>query len=311
MKILLLGANGQAGHELLTMLRPIGEVIAATRSGSLDDGSACQTADLADQPALRALLEKIGPDVVVNAAAYTAVDRAEQEPAIVDRINHLALATIGEWANGHKALVVHYSTDYVFDGTARTPYHESDPTAPLGVYGRSKLAGEKALRDSGAGHFIFRTAWVYAARGSNFLRTMLRVGAERAELRIVDDQIGTPTSAGLIATRTAEVLQRWMKMDEPDQKQALGTYHLTASTPCSWFEFATAIFDAAQAAGLIEHTPKLIAIPSSQYPTAAQRPAWSVLDNSKLALVFGLVAPPWRQGLSEVIERLREQETAC
>ena len=311
MKILLLGANGQVGYELLNTLRKSLRVIAATRSGLLDDGTACETADLADQPALSELLERIQPNVIINAAAYTAVDRAEQEAELADCVNHQALATLGSWAQGNKALVVHYSTDYVFDGSARSPYHENDPTAPLGVYGRSKLAGEEALRASGAKHFIFRTAWVYAARGSNFLGTMLRVGSQNDHLRIVDDQIGTPTPAGLIATRTVEVLLRWMKFDPHECDQALGTYHLTTSVPCSWFEFATAIFDEAYAAGIIGRKPKLTPIPTSQYPTPAQRPAWSVLDNGKLALVFGLAAPPWRQGLRTVIAELREQKKPC
>ena len=311
MKILLLGANGQVGHELLTTLRPAGRIIAATRSGLLDDDTACETSDLADQVALRELLEKIQPDVIVNAAAYTAVDRAEQQPGLADCVNHQALGTLGSWAQVNKALVVHYSTDYVFDGSAHTPYHENDATAPLGVYGRSKLAGEEALRASGAKHFIFRTAWVYAARGSNFLRTMLRIGTQNDHLRIVDDQIGTPTPAGLIATRTVEVLLRWMKLDVHERDQALGTYHLTTSVPCSWAEFATAIFDEAHAAGLISRKPKITPIPTSQYPTPAQRPAWSVLDNGKLALVFGLAAPPWRQCLHDVIAQLSEQKNPC
>ena len=311
MKILLLGANGQVGHELLTTLRSSRRIIAATRSGLIDDGTLCETADLADQPGLHALLERTRPNVIINAAAYTAVDRAELEAGLADCVNHQALATLGNWARENKALVVHYSTDYVFDGSASLPYHENDPTAPLGVYGRSKLAGEDALRASGARHFIFRTAWVYATRGSNFLRTMLRVGTQNEHLRIVDDQIGTPTSASLIASRTVEVLLRWMKLDANDREQALGTYHLTASVPCSWFEFATAIFDEAHLAGIIGRKPKLTPIPTSQYPTPAQRPAWSVLDNSKIALVFGLAAPPWRQRLRDVITQLREEKKPC
>lgn len=311
MKILLLGANGQVGHELLTTLRSRRRIIAAARSGLLDDGKPCETADLADQSLLRELLERVRPNVIINAAAYTAVDRAEQQAELADCVNHQALATLGNWAQANKSLVVHYSTDYVFDGSASSPYHENDPTAPLGVYGRSKLAGEEALRASGARHFIFRTAWVYAARGSNFLRTMLRLGAQNDHLRIVDDQIGTPTSARLIASRTVEVLLRWMKLDAADRDHALGTYNLTASVPCSWFEFATAIFDEAHAAGIIGRKPKLTPISTSQYPTPAQRPAWSVLDNSKLALVFGLTAPPWRQGLRDVITQLRDQKKPC
>ena len=311
MKILLLGANGQVGHELLVTLRSSRRIIAATRSGLLDDGAACETADLADQPALRELLERIHPDVIINAAAYTAVDRAERDAELADSVNHQALVTLGSWAQANRALVVHYSTDYVFDGSASLPYHEDDPTAPLGVYGRSKLAGEVALRASGAKHFIFRTAWVYAARGSNFLHTMLRVGSQNEHLRIVDDQIGTPTPAGLIARHTVEALLRWMRFDAHERDQALGTYHLTSSVPCSWFEFATAIFDEAHAAGIIGRKPELTPISTSQYPTPAQRPAWSVLDNGKLALVFGLASPPWRHGLRDVIDQLQKQKKPC
>lgn len=305
MKMLLLGANGQVGHELLTALKPLGEVVAATRSGTLADGSACEVADLGNNEDVQRLLDRVGPDCIVNAAAYTAVDRAETEIELADQINHRALATLGAWAKTHGALVVHYSTDYVFDGSGTTPYREDDATAPLGSYGRSKLAGEAALRDSGAAHFIFRTAWVYGARGSNFLLTMLRIGTQRDELRVVADQIGTPTPARFIAWQTAQVLQRWQALSAPDRAQAQGIYHLTTTSPCSWFDFADAIFDEAMAAGVIERRPSITPIPSSEYPTPAQRPTWSVLDNAKLALVFGLGAPPWRQGLRDVIAQLR------
>lgn len=306
MKILLLGANGQVGHELLTALRPLGEIIASTRSGRLADGAECEIVDLTDPASLLSLLDRISPELIVNAAAYTAVDRAESEPEQADLINHRAVAVIGDWASANDALVVHYSTDYVFNGKASTPYHESDATEPLGVYGLTKLAGEEALRASGARHFIFRTAWVYGPRGSNFLRTMFRAGAERDELRVVNDQIGTPTPAGLIASRTADVVQRWMKLDKAEQQQVLGIYHLTTTNPCSWFDFATEIFAQAQAAGVIERVPKLVPIPSSEYPTPAQRPDWSVLDNGKLALVFGLATLPWQQGLHDVVTQLRD-----
>src|SRR5665213_2342538 len=183
MKILLLGANGQLGFELLRALVPLGEVVAATRSGELAGGGECAIADLADVHSLASALDAAHADVIVNAAAYTAVDRAEDEPELADCINHRALAQIGAWAARHGARVVHYSTDYVFDGSgfggsAARPYREDDPTAPLGVYGVTKLAGENALRASGAAYLIFRTAWVYAARGHNFLRTMLRVAGE-------------------------------------------------------------------------------------------------------------------------------------
>lgn len=306
MNILLLGANGQVGHALREPLSRLGALTCATRSGVLDDGDACIIADLADAAALLSALEASKPEIIVNAAAYTAVDRAEDEPDLADRINHLAVAEIGVWAARNNALVVHYSTDYVFDGADSRPRHEEDVTTPLGVYGRSKLAGEIALRASGARHLILRTAWVYAARGQNFLRTMLRLGAERDELRIVDDQIGSPTPARWIAEVTTRVLQRLSLMEQQERELALGTYHLTASLRCSWHEFAVSIFEAAQQRGLLERIPRLLPIPTAEYPTPARRPAFSVLDNARLALVFGLQLPPWQQGLQEVIGEIAD-----
>ncbi|MEZ5460826.1 dTDP-4-dehydrorhamnose reductase [Dokdonella sp.] len=306
MNILLLGANGQVGHELREPLARLGRVACASRTGTLDDAGSCTSVDLADSEALLRVLETNKPDVIVNAAAYTAVDRAEDEPDLADRINHLAVAEIAGWAARNEARVVHYSTDYVFDGSDPKPRQEDDPTGPLGAYGRSKLAGEAALRASGARHLILRTAWVYAARGQNFLRTMLRLGAEREELRIVDDQIGSPTPARWIAGATVHILQRLERMKEQERALALGTYHLTASQRCSWFEFAAAIFEAARQRGLLQRIPRLLPIASSDYPTRATRPAFSVLDNARLALVFGLQLPPWREGLREVIGELAD-----
>lgn len=304
MNILLLGANGQVGHALREPLAAVGRLTSATRSGLLDDGSACLEVDLADTASLTRALDASDAKLIVNAAAYTAVDRAEDEPVLADRINHLAVAEIGNWASRHDALVVHYSTDYVFDGRSDRPWHENDATVPLGVYGRSKLAGEQGLRASGAQHLILRTAWVYAARGQNFLRTMLRLASERDELRVVDDQTGAPTSAPMIARTTVSVLQRWLAMDEKERELACGIYHLTASARCSWFEFAKTIFDEALRVGLLEKIPRLSPIASADYPTRAQRPAFSVLDNAKLALVFGQQPQPWTDGLHEVIGEL-------
>ncbi|HEX3123425.1 MAG TPA: dTDP-4-dehydrorhamnose reductase, partial [Rhodanobacteraceae bacterium] len=241
MKILLLGANGQVGFELARTLAPLGELQLATRDGLLASGEHCLHADLANPETLDAALHAAMPDVVVNAAAYTAVDRAEDEDNLADRVNHWALAVLGAWAARHGALVVHYSTDYVFDGAGTKPYREDDATAPLGVYGRTKLAGEDALRASGCDHLILRTAWVFAARGHNFLRTMLRLARERDELRVVDDQRGAPTTAGTIASATAQALSLWLSRDEQSRDAALGTYHLCAGGHCSWFEFAQAI----------------------------------------------------------------------
>jgi len=309
-RILLLGANGQLGRLLRESLVPLGEVVAATREGRLADGTPALRADLADPAGLAAALDAGAADLIVNAAAYTAVDQAEREPERADRINHRAVAEIGDWAARHGALLVHYSTDYVFDGRADRPYREDDAVGPLGVYGRSKLAGEEALRASGAAHLILRTAWVYAAEGHNFLRTMLRLAGERDELRIVADQTGSPTPAGLIAAVSAEAIAQWQAA-LPDRRASLqGTYHLTAAGRCSWHAFAEAIFDRAEAAGLIARRPRLVAIGSADYPTPARRPAWSVLDCERLQRRFGLHLPAWEQGLREVVDALAAARSA-
>jgi len=307
MKILLTGATGQVGFELSSALAPIGGIAAATRDARLADGSPCLRADLADADALRSALDAAKPDLIVNAAAYTAVDRAEDEPELADRINHRAVADIGAWAAQHGAGVVHYSTDYVFDGRGTRPYREDDATAPLGVYGRSKLAGEDALRASGAAHLIFRTAWVYAARGGNFLRTMLRLAAEREELRVVADQIGAPTPARWIAQATAAAIATWQARDATAGRGLGGTYHLVAGGSTSWFDFAGAIVSGAQARGLLARAPRVVPIATADYPTRAARPAYSVLDTGRLAAAFGLQCPDWRDGLGAVLDELAAQ----
>ena len=304
MKLLLLGATGQVGHELRTALAPLGEVIAATRGGQLADGTPCLRADLADARSLAEALDTAQAAVVVNAAAYTAVDRAEDEPELAERINHRALGEIGAWAAHYGARVVHYSTDYVFDGSAARPYREDDPTAPLGVYGRTKLAGEEAVRASGAAHLIFRTAWVYAAHGHNFLRTMLRLAGEREELRVVADQIGAPTPARWIAGVTAAAIARWHAAGEAGAADLAGTYHLVAGGQCSWYDFAAAIVHGAAARGLLARAPRMLPITTADYPTRARRPAYSVLDCTKLKTAFGLESSGWPVGLDEILDEL-------
>ncbi|HEX7325125.1 MAG TPA: dTDP-4-dehydrorhamnose reductase [Rhodanobacteraceae bacterium] len=288
MRILVTGANGQVGHELLRALAgggaaaanphlapratlsqgetektmnpsPVGkgagvrvrnwEVIPATRSGQLEDGTPCETIDLSDPGGLQAALGRIAPDLIINAGAYTAVDKAEDEPKLAQQVNAKAVRAIGVWAAQHGARVVHYSTDYVFDGTASAPYREDDVTHPVSAYGRSKLAGEIALCISGARYLIFRTAWVYAARGKNFLRTMLRLGAERDELRVVDDQVGVPTPAALIADVTVQAIARWYAEPDATSRQLDGLYHVVASGQTSWCGFARAIFERAAPTG--------------------------------------------------------------
>jgi len=296
-KLLVLGAGGQVGHELVRALAPVGEVVSATR----DDAGTLRV-DLANADSLAAALDAARADVIVNAAAYTAVDRAEDEPELADRVNHRAVAEIGAWAKRNGRRVVHYSTDYVFDGSSKRPYREDDATAPLGTYGRSKLAGEDALRASGARHLIVRTAWVYAARGNNFLRTMLRLAGERDELRVVADQTGAPTPARLVADASAAMLRQWL--DDGENAGRDGTYHLVSAGWCGWFEFAEAIVDGAADRGVIERRPRVVPIATAEYPTRARRPAYSVLDTSKVTAAFGLQLPDWRAGLESVFDQL-------
>ncbi len=293
MKVLLFAGNGQLGQELVRALAPLGVVVATTRSGALADGTPCETADFDQPDALHALLDRIQPGLVVNAAAYTAVDRAEDERDNAWRANAEAPGVIARWCAAADVTLVHYSTDYVFDGQGTRPYREDDATAPLGVYGASKLAGEDAIRAAGGRHLIFRTAWVYASHSANFLRTMLRLGAERDELRVVADQIGTPTPAALIADVTAHVLRHPVALS--------GTWHLTANGETSWHGFAEAIFDEAVAVGKLVRAPVVKAISSSEYPTRAKRPAYSHLDVRKLEADFRISLPGWREALHGVL----------
>ncbi|TBV76779.1 dTDP-4-dehydrorhamnose reductase [Pseudoxanthomonas winnipegensis] len=296
MTLLLLGANGQVGRELRRALAPLGEVVCTTRSGTLEDGAACEVADFDRPESLPALLDRLAPTVVVNAAAYTAVDKAEEDRDAAFRANAESPGALARWCAARGVPLVHYSTDYVFDGQGTAPYAVDAPTAPLGVYGASKLAGEEAVRAAGGQHLIFRTAWVYASHGKNFLLTMLRVGAQRDELRVVADQIGTPTSAALIADVTAQVLRQGAK--------ASGTWHLTAAGQTSWHGFAEAIFARAVAAGLLPRAPQVVAIPTSEYPTPARRPAYSCLDTTTLQRDFGIDLPAWETALDSVVAEL-------
>ena len=302
MRILLFGANGQVGHELRRSLAAQGEVITTTRSGRLDDGMACEVADFDLPDALPDLVARIAPAVVVNAAAYTAVDKAESDRDAAFRANAEAPSRIAEACACMGIPLVHYSTDYVFDGTGKRPYREDDPTAPLGVYGESKLAGEQGIRASGADHMILRTAWVYAPHGKNFLRTMLRLGAERDMLGVVADQIGTPTSAGLIADVTAALL--------PQAGTRSGTWHLTASGDTSWHGFAEAIFAGAVARGMLSRMPQVNAIGTADYPTPARRPAYSRLDTSRLQADFGVELPDWRVVCAHVLDEVARASAA-
>ncbi|TXH66400.1 MAG: dTDP-4-dehydrorhamnose reductase [Lysobacteraceae bacterium] len=297
MRILLFGANGQVGRELRRSLASLGEIVMATRDGALEEGGACELADFDQPQMLGALIASVAPDIVVNAAAYTAVDRAEQESEKAYRVNAEAPRMIAEACAARAAFLVHYSTDYVFDGGGFRPYREEDPTAPLGVYGASKLAGEEAIRASGARSMILRTAWVYAEHGRNFMRTMLRLAAERDELRVVADQVGTPTSAALIADVTAQALSRPAPLS--------GLWHLAASGETSWHGFAEAIVSGAYDRGLIPRRTHVTAIAAADYPTPAMRPAYSRLDTAKLCRDFAIVPPDWREALDVVLDHVK------
>jgi dTDP-4-dehydrorhamnose reductase len=305
-RILLLGANGQLGRTFLDHggLAARGELIIATRDGALAHGGHGETADLSIPELLPALLDRVRPEVIVNAAAYTAVDRAEQEEALATRVNGEAVGALGRWAAAHGALVIHYSTDYVFDGSRSQPYAVDAPTDPLGAYGRSKLAGEQALRGSGADHLTLRTAWVYAAHGHNFLRTMLRLGAERDELRVVADQHGAPTDTGLIVKASLAALDRWLQSDSAQRCTLAGTHHLVASGATTWYGFASAIFEQAVTAGALTRLPRITPISSAEFPTTAVRPAWSLLDNTGFQRHFAFPFHDWRQGLRETMQEL-------
>lgn len=301
MSFVLLGADGQVGFELHRALAPLGAITATTRSGKLPGGAECVALDITDTAAIVSMLRAARPRWIVNAAAYTAVDRAEDELAQALLANAQPLEAIGAVARELDAAVVHYSTDYVFAGDATRPYAESDPVAPINAYGRSKLAGEEALRTSGARHLLFRTAWVYGSRGRNFLRTMLRLAGERERLTVVDDQRGAPTTARLIAGTTAAVVARGARREAP-----WGTFHLAAGGETSWHGFAQQIVSGALRAGLIAREPAVDAIRSEDFPTRAKRPHYSVLDTRRLQTGFGLTLPDWRQGLDATLAEIAE-----
>lgn len=289
MKILLLGRSGQVGAALAPLLRRFGPVFAPTHA----------EVDLARPDSVRDAVRACSPSLIVNAAAYTAVDRAESEPELARAVNAEALGVLAREASRYDALLVHYSTDYVFDGTKSAPYVEDDAPAPLGVYGQTKLAGEQAVLASDCRHLIFRTSWVYAATGRNFLLTMLRLAREQPRLRVVEDQRGAPTSARAIARGTVQALDYALGDSGLD-----GVYHMTAGGQTSWHGFACAIL---ARAGL--DTP-VDPIPTSAYPTPARRPLNSLLDNARLAARFGVRLPDWEVGLDETLKELAAASAA-
>jgi dTDP-4-dehydrorhamnose reductase len=303
-RILLTGKNGQVGSELAKLLPRLGEITALDR----------QALDLSNIHDLRQTIQKVRPSLIVNAAAYTAVDRAEKEETLAHAINAVAPAVMAEEAKRIGAAVVHYSTDYVFDGTKRTPYTEDDPTNPLSAYGRTKLAGEEAIRATGIPHLIFRTAWVYATSGKNFLLTILRLATEREELRIVSDQFGAPTSSREIASATTRVLVDLLRKGGSSLPEITGTYNMTASGETTWHEFATTVIEdcsqlprdlpwfAAATGNRPLIAKRVIPITTADYPTPARRPAYSVLSNARFAATFGFTLPAWRTQLASALQ---------
>ena len=292
MKLLLLGKNGQVGWELQRSLAPLGEVIAL--------GS--DQANFTDLDGLANIVRKLAPDVIVNAAAYTAVDQAESEPERAHMINALAPGVLAAEASLLNAWLVHYSTDYVFDGSGDEPWLETDPTNPLSVYGASKLEGERLILESGCRHLIFRTSWVYGARGGNFAKTMLKLAGERDTLKVIDDQTGAPTGADLLADVTAHAIRTARKNPEIS-----GLYHLVARGETSWHSYARFVIDFAKCAGMNIKATTIEAVPTSAFPTPAVRPHNSRLNIEKLQNTFDLSLPHWQVGVTRMLTEILEK----
>lgn len=292
MKILLLGKNGQVGWSLQRSLAPLGELVA------LDSQSQTHCGDLSNLTGLAQTVRDVAPDVIVNAAAYTAVDKAENEPVLAHTINALALSVLAQEAKRIGAWLIHFSTDYVFDGSGDKPWLETDATVPLSVYGVTKLAGEQAIIASACKHLIFRTSWVYGARGNNFAKTMLKLAQERDSLKVVNDQMGAPTGADLLADVTAHAIRTALQ-----KPNVIGLYHLAASGETSWHEYACFVIDFARQAGLdIKVAQTAIqAVPSSEFATVAKRPLNSRLNTNILQKTFSLHLPDWQSGVTRML----------
>lgn len=294
MRILITGGAGQVGWELCRTLAVQGEIVAPARS----------ELDLASADSIVSAVRAFGPELIVNAAAYTAVDKAESEAELAAKVNGDAPRIMAEEAARLGAGMVHYSTDYVFDGTKNEPYVEDDETAPINVYGGTKLAGERGVAGANPAHLILRTSWVYGPRGRNFLLTVLRLTRERKELKVVDDQYGAPTPARLIAEATACIvarLSRHSHLDAERLEDIGGLYHLTSAGRTTWYDFAQEILRGSKAA------PKVLPIATAEYPSPARRPRNSVLDNGKLRQALGIALPDWKTGLKLCLEELKEQ----
>lgn len=297
MKILLTGVTGQVGWELQRTLMTLGEVIPVSR----------QQMDLTQPDSIRHIIQEVKPDLIVNPAAYTAVDKAESEPELAMAINGIAPGVMAKEAKRLGAAIVHYSTDYVFDGTKTTPYTELDKPNPQNIYGKTKLAGEEAIATVGVPHLILRTSWVYGLRGKNFLLTMQKLAEEREEIKVVNDQIGAPTWSRAIAEITAQILSQAQQNVSGFLSSKGGLYHLTASGQTSWYGFAQAIF-ARDIHNNQRKLQRLIAITSKEYPTAAIRPAYSLLNTEKYFQTFKLVLPDWQESLKLVLNSHNQNE---
>lgn len=293
MNILLFGKTGQVGWELQRALAPLGNLIA------LDVHSKDYCGDFSNPEGIAETVRNIKPDVIVNAAAHTAVDKAESEPEFAQLLNATSVEAIAKEAAKIGAWVVHYSTDYVFPGDGEPPWSETDATAPLNVYGQTKLDGEKALQDNCPNHLIFRTSWVYAGKGNNFAKTMLRLAKERKELSVINDQVGAPTGAELLADCTAHAIR--IAMMKPE---VAGLYHLVASKTTTWYDYAALVFEEAQKAGVELAIEKLNAVPTTAYPTPARRPHNSRLNTMKFQQNFNLVLPAWQVGVKRMLAEL-------
>ena len=292
MKILLLGKNGQVGWELQRSLAPLGELVA------LDARSQNHCGDLTNLTGLANTLREVAPDVIVNAAAYTAVDKAESEPELAQAVNAKALTVLAQAAKASGAWLVHYSTDYVFDGSGDAPWQESDVALPLSVYGASKLAGEQAIIEAGCKHLIFRTSWVYASRGRNFAKTMLQLAQQLDQLKVINDQVGAPTGADLLADVTAHALRAAMQ-----NPQLSGLYHLAAAGETTWHAYATFVIQQARQSGVAIKVAQsaIQAVPTSAFPTPAQRPLNSRLNTLKLRSAFNFHLPAWQEGMARML----------
>lgn len=299
MKILLLGKNGQLGWELQRSLAPLGELIALDRSGQYNHQTLC--GDLTNLDGLRQTIMVLKPDVIVNAAAYTAVDKAEGEPQLAQIINAQAPKVLAQEAFKVGAWLVHYSTDYVFDGSGNRAWCETDATEPLSQYGQTKLAGEQAIQDSGCNYLIFRTSWVYGNRGNNFAQTMLRLASERQTLSVISDQIGAPTSAALLADCTAHALHQAICSPE-----LAGLYHLAASGQTTWYEYANLVIEQARTMCKELLVSEIKPITTLEYPTAAKRPLNSRLNTNKFCNSFELVLPEWQDGVIRMLHETIE-----